>query len=163
MSYSPKIEWELSIKQSPPTQDISDKQKRKDRNHGQKFLHIVAHQTGQHKHKNKDTTQASKASPSPQDYHSESPLVSYPARCSISFVLGPLHWSSIFPTTREHKNIVQLCTTIPPPAVESPDECWYQSHLTQQRRHQRYDLWPLETPGKNNIFTTAGALVVITV
>ena len=44
MSYSPKIEWELSIKQSPPTQDILDKQKRKDRNHGQKFLHIVAHQ-----------------------------------------------------------------------------------------------------------------------
>ena len=65
----------------------------------------------------------------PQDYHSESPLVSYLARCSISFILGPLHWSSIFPTRKEHKNIVQLCTTILSPAVESPDECWYQSHL----------------------------------
>ena len=53
MSCSPKIEWELSIKQSPPTQDISDKQKRKD---------TLSRIKGQHKHKNKDTTQASKVS-----------------------------------------------------------------------------------------------------
>ena len=82
MSYSPKIEW-----------DISDKQKRKDRNHGVKSPYTLSRIKGQHKHKNKDTTQASKvcASPSPKDYHSESPLVSHPARCSISFILGPLH------------------------------------------------------------------------
>ena len=75
MSYSPKIEWELSIKQSPPTQDISDKQKRKDRNQGVKSPYILSRIKRQHKHKDKDTTQASKvcASPSLQDYHSESP------------------------------------------------------------------------------------------
>jgi len=40
------------------------------------------------------------------------PLVSYPARWSFPFILGPLHWSSICPTSREHRNIVQLCTII---------------------------------------------------
>ena len=39
-------------------------------------------------------------------------LVSYPARWSFPFILGPLHWSSIFPTSREHRNIVQLCTNL---------------------------------------------------
>ena len=34
----------------------------------------------------------------------------YQARRSFSSLLGPLHWSSIFPTPREHRNIVQLCT-----------------------------------------------------
>ena len=37
------------------------------------------------------------------------PLVSYPARWSFFFTLGPLHWS----TSREHRNIVQLCTNFP--------------------------------------------------
>ena len=92
MSYSPKIEWELSIKQSPLSQDISDKQKAKTETMV-KSSYTLSRIKGQHKHKNKDTTQASKvcASPSPKDYHSESPLVSHPARCSISFILGPLH------------------------------------------------------------------------
>ena len=40
------------------------------------------------------------------------PLVSYPTRWSFSFILGPLHWSSIFLTSREQRNIVQLCTTL---------------------------------------------------
>ena len=39
-----------------------------------------------------------------------SSLVSYPAIWSFPFILGPLHWSSIFPTSREHRNKVQLCT-----------------------------------------------------
>ena len=38
-------------------------------------------------------------------------LISYPARWSFLFILGTLHWSSIFPTSREHKNIEQLCTS----------------------------------------------------
>ena len=38
------------------------------------------------------------------------PLVSYPTRWSFSFILGPLHWSSIFLTSSEQRNIVQLCT-----------------------------------------------------
>ena len=37
-------------------------------------------------------------------------VVSYPSRWSFSFILGPLHWSSIFLTSREQRNIVQLCT-----------------------------------------------------
>ena len=37
----------------------------------------------------------------------------YQARRSFSSLLGPLHWSSIFPTPREHRNIVQLCTRSP--------------------------------------------------
>ena len=37
--------------------------------------------------------------------------MSGPARTSFPFILGPLHWSSIFPTSREHRNIVQLWTT----------------------------------------------------
>ena len=39
----------------------------------------------------------------------------YQARRSFSSLLGPLHWSSIFPTPREHRNIVQLCTRSPHP------------------------------------------------
>ena len=39
-------------------------------------------------------------------------LVSYPSRWSFSFTLGPLHWSSIFITSREQRNIVQLCTRL---------------------------------------------------
>ena len=35
-------------------------------------------------------------------------LSSYPSRWSFSFTLGPLHWSSIFLTSREQRNIVQL-------------------------------------------------------
>ena len=39
-------------------------------------------------------------------------VVSYPAnRWSFSVILTPLHWSPIFPTSREHKNIEQLCTS----------------------------------------------------
>ena len=38
-------------------------------------------------------------------------LVSYPTRWSFTFILGPLHWSSIFLTSREQRNIVQLCTS----------------------------------------------------
>ena len=143
MSYSPKIEWELSIKQSPPTQDISDKQKRKDRNHGQKSFHIVAHQRTAQTQKQRHYP-GFKSLVSLKITIRNPPLVSYLARCSISFILGPLHWSSIFPKTREHKNIVQLCTTIPPPAVESPDECWYQSHSTQSNvviSDTIFDLW----------------------
>ena len=30
---------------------------------------------------------------------------------TFSFLLAPLHWSSIFPTSREHRNVVQLCTS----------------------------------------------------
>ena len=44
-------------------------------------------------------------------------LVSNPTRWSLSFILGPLHWSSVssvFPTSREHRNIVQWCTNIYP-------------------------------------------------
>ena len=37
-------------------------------------------------------------------------VVSYPTRWSFSFILGPLHWSSIFLTSSEQRNIVQLCT-----------------------------------------------------
>ena len=39
-------------------------------------------------------------------------VVSHSTRWSSSFILGPLHWSSIFIflTSREHKNIVQWCT-----------------------------------------------------
>ena len=37
-------------------------------------------------------------------------LVSNPVRWSLSFILGPLLWSSIFPTSREQRIIVQLCT-----------------------------------------------------
>ena len=37
-------------------------------------------------------------------------LVSYLNRWSFSSILGPLHLSSLFLTSREHKNIVQLCT-----------------------------------------------------
>ena len=33
-------------------------------------------------------------------------VVSYPARWSFPFLLWPLHWSSIFPTSRENRNIV---------------------------------------------------------
>ena len=40
-------------------------------------------------------------------------LVSYPTRWSFSFILGPLHWSSIFLTSRGKRNIVQLCTNNP--------------------------------------------------
>ena len=39
------------------------------------------------------------------------PVASYPAKWSFVFSLGPLHWSSICPTSREHRNIVQLCTS----------------------------------------------------
>ena len=35
-------------------------------------------------------------------------VVSFPTRWSFSFILGPLHWS--FLTSREQRNIVQLCT-----------------------------------------------------
>ena len=38
-------------------------------------------------------------------------VVRYPARWPFPSTLGPLHWSSIFPTSREHRNIVHLCTT----------------------------------------------------
>ena len=41
-------------------------------------------------------------------------LVSCPARWSFSFILGHLHQSSIFPTSRRNRNIVQLCTNIGP-------------------------------------------------
>ena len=40
-------------------------------------------------------------------------LIIYSARWSFSFILGPLHWSSVssvFPTSREYRNIVQWCT-----------------------------------------------------
>ena len=39
-------------------------------------------------------------------------VVSHSTRWSSPFILGPLHWSSIFIflTSREHKNIVQWCT-----------------------------------------------------
>ena len=37
-------------------------------------------------------------------------LVSHPTRWSFSFILGPLHCLIIFPTSREHRNIVQSCT-----------------------------------------------------
>ena len=36
--------------------------------------------------------------------------VSHPIRWSFSFILGPLHCLIIFPTSREHRNIVQSCT-----------------------------------------------------
>ena len=36
-------------------------------------------------------------------------LVSYPTRLSFSFILGLLQRSSVFPTSRENRNIVQLC------------------------------------------------------
>ena len=44
-------------------------------------------------------------------------LVSYPTRWSFSFILGPLHWSSIFLTSRGKRNIVQLCTNTGPKQV----------------------------------------------
>ena len=37
-------------------------------------------------------------------------VVSYPTRWSFSLILGPLHWSSIFLTSKGKRNIVQLCT-----------------------------------------------------
>ena len=37
-------------------------------------------------------------------------VVSHLTRWSFSFILGPLHWSCIFPTSREQRNIVQLWT-----------------------------------------------------
>ena len=37
-------------------------------------------------------------------------IVSYLAWWPFFFILGLLHWSSIFPPSREHRNIVQLCT-----------------------------------------------------
>ena len=37
------------------------------------------------------------------------PLVSHPSRWSFFFTLGPLQWS----TSRERRNIVQLCTNFP--------------------------------------------------
>ena len=36
-------------------------------------------------------------------------VVTYPARWSLSSVPVHLNWSSIFPGSREHRNIVQLC------------------------------------------------------
>ena len=48
--------------------------------------------------------------------HSQWALVSYPTRWSFSFILGPLHWSSIFLTSSEQRNIVQLCTKWAPTA-----------------------------------------------
>ena len=39
-------------------------------------------------------------------------VVSYPTRWSFSFIPGPLHWSSIFLTSRGKRNIVQLCTSL---------------------------------------------------
>ena len=46
-------------------------------------------------------------------------VVSSPARWSFSFTLGPLRWSSIFLTSREHRNIniVQSCTSCLLPAL----------------------------------------------
>ena len=37
-------------------------------------------------------------------------VVSHPTRWSFSFILRPLHWSSLFPTSREQRNMVQLWT-----------------------------------------------------
>ena len=37
--------------------------------------------------------------------------LSDPARWSVSIILGPLHWSSIFPTSRGHRKKVYLCTS----------------------------------------------------
>ena len=40
-------------------------------------------------------------------------VVSYPAnRWSFSVILTPLHWSPIFPTSKEQRNKVKLCSTI---------------------------------------------------
>ena len=39
-------------------------------------------------------------------------IVSYPTRWSFSYIMGHLQWSSIFPTSREHRNILQLCIYI---------------------------------------------------
>ena len=53
---------------------------------------------------------------------SRSSLVSYPTRWSFSFILGHMHWSCIFLTSREPRNIVQLCTrSSPSPPSKSED------------------------------------------
>ena len=44
-------------------------------------------------------------------------LVSYPTRWSFSFILGLLHWSSIFPTSREHRNYSAVMYYIVPSTI----------------------------------------------
>ena len=39
-------------------------------------------------------------------------IVSYQTRWFFSYIMGHLQWSSIFPTSREHRNILQLCINI---------------------------------------------------
>ena len=39
-------------------------------------------------------------------------IVSYPTRWFFSYMMGHLQWSYIFPTSREHRNILQLCINI---------------------------------------------------
>ena len=41
-------------------------------------------------------------------------IVRNPSRWSFSFIVGPLHLSSIFPTSKEHRSRVQLYTRIHP-------------------------------------------------
>ena len=55
-------------------------------------------------------------------------------RWSFSFLLGPLYWSSIFPTSREHRNVVQLWTA---PLLSFSLFCWSRRchHLRNPRHH----------------------------
>ena len=60
-------------------------------------------------------------------------VVSYPAKWSLSFILGPLHWSSIFPTSREQRNIVQLYTNFESAKAHTKTRCTRKSRRKAER------------------------------